>query len=119
MGATAVFVLQDLEYLGVSVAQLDALNPRLVPLIAHDRAGFGGALVSAGVAATACVAFGRPSRSRWQALALAGLAGFGPAVGVHFVIGYTDAVHLAPAVTGAVLFAAGLTLTYPPRLRRD
>ena len=119
MGATAVFVLQDLEYLGVSVAQLDALNPRLVPLIAHDRAGFGGALVSAGVAATACVAFGRPSRSRWQALALAGLAGFGPAVGVHFVIGYTDAVHLAPAVTGAALFAAGLTLTYPPRLRRD
>ena len=119
MGASAVFVPQDLAYLGVSVAELDALNPRLVPLIAHDRAGFGGALVSAGVAATGCVAFGRPSRSRWQALALAGLAGFGPAVGVHFAIGYTDAVHLAPAVAGAALFAVGLALTYPQRACRD
>ncbi len=113
MGATAVFVPQDLEYLGLSVAELDALNPRLVPLIAHDRAGFGGALGSAGVAATLCVWRGRPSQSRWQALALAGLAGFGPAVGVHFAIGYTDPLHLAPAVTGAALYAAGLALTYP------
>ena len=119
MGATAVFVPQDLEYLGLSVAELDALNPRLVPLIAHDRAGFGGALGSAGVVATLCVWCGRPSRSRWQALALAGLAGFGPAVGVHFAIGYTDPLHLAPAVAGAALYAAGLALTYPRRVPRD
>ena len=119
MGATAVFVPQDLEYLGLSVAELDALNPRLVPLIAHDRAGFGGALVSAGVAATLCVWCGRPSRSLWQALAVAGLAGFGPAVGVHFAIGYTDPLHLAPAVAGAALYAAGLALTCPRRVARD
>jgi hypothetical protein len=112
IGMTAVFVPQDLEYMGVRVEELHALNPRLVPLIAHDRAGFGGALVSAGVTATLCVWCGRPSRALWQALALAGVAGFGPAVGVHFAIGYTDPLHLAPAVAGAALYGVGLVLTY-------
>jgi hypothetical protein len=114
VGMSAVFVPQDLEYLGVSVAELQALNPRLVPLIAHDRAGFGGALIASGLAATLCVWCGRPSRSLWQALAIAGVAGFGPALGVHFAIGYTDPIHLAPAVGGAGLYAAGLALTFRP-----
>ncbi|HJZ92206.1 MAG TPA: hypothetical protein VKE40_15125, partial [Gemmataceae bacterium] len=117
VGMTAVFVPQDLAYLDVSVADLHALNPRLVPLIAHDRAGFGGALIAAGSAAALCVWCGRPSRSLWQALALAGLAGFGPAIGVHFAIGYTDPIHLTPAVAGAALFAVGLALTYRPIAR--
>ncbi|HEX4591482.1 MAG TPA: hypothetical protein VH120_16215, partial [Gemmataceae bacterium] len=111
VGMTAVFVPQDLAYLGVGVADLRALNPRLVPLIAHDRAGFGGALLSCGVALMLCVWYGRPSPSLWQVLLLAGLAGFVPAIGVHFAIGYTDAVHLAPAVAGAVLYVIGLALT--------
>ena len=114
VGMTAVFVPEDLAYIGVSVEELNTLNPRLVPLIAHDRAGFGGALVSAGSAASLCVWCGRPSRSLWQALALAGVLGFGPAIGVHFAIGYTDAFHLSPAVAGAALYAAGLVLTYRP-----
>ena len=88
------------------------LNARLVPLIAHDRAGFGGALLSCGLAATLCVWYGQPSRSLWQVLALAGVAGFGPAIGVHFWIGYTDPVHLVPAVLGAALYGLGLTLTF-------
>ena len=119
VGVSAVFVPQDLEFLGVSVPELHALNPRLVPLIAHDRAGFGGALVASGVAATLCVWCGRPSRSLWQALALAGVAGFGPAIGVHFAIGYTDPLHLAPALAGAALFASGLALTYRPMHSRS
>jgi len=117
VGMTTVFVPQDLEYMGVPVEELHALNPRLVPLIAHDRAGFGGALLSSGMTATLCVWCGRPSRALWQVLALAGIAGFGPAIGVHFAIGYTDAVHLAPAVTGACLYLAGLILTYRPMVR--
>jgi hypothetical protein len=118
IGMTAVFVPQDLAYMGVRVEELHALNPRLVPLIAHDRAGFGGALVAAGLAATLCVWCGRPSRALWQALALAGVAGFGPAVGVHFAIGYTDPLHLAPAVGGAALYLAGLVLTHRPMCGR-
>lgn len=111
VGMTAVLVPQDVEYLGVSADELHALNPRLISLIAHDRAGFGGALASAGVAAFLCVGCGRPSKSLGRAMALAGLTGFGPAIGVHFVIAYTDPVHLAPAVAGAGLYALGLIPT--------
>jgi hypothetical protein len=114
IGMTAVFVPTDLEFMGVGVGELHALNPRLVPLIAHDRAGFGGALLSTGVALTLCVWCGRPSPSLWQALALAGIAGFTPAISVHMAIGYTDPIHLAPAVTGAMLYTVGLMLTYRP-----
>ncbi|MCE9562765.1 MAG: hypothetical protein K8U57_12025 [Planctomycetes bacterium] len=112
LGSTAVFVPEDLAFMGVSVAELRALNPQLVPLIAHDRAGFGGALLSAGVALTACVLCGRPSPALFQTLALVGAAGFTPAIGVHMAIRYTDAFHLAPAVLGAALYVAGLALTY-------
>ncbi len=97
----------------VSAAELDAVNPRLVPLIAHDRAGFGGGLFCCGSIVAACAVFAAPSRSLWQALAVAGVAGFGAAIGVHLAVGYTDFWHLAPAVAGALLCAAGLALTAP------
>jgi hypothetical protein len=115
VGVTRVFVPQDLEFMGVSLADLDAVNPRLVPLIAHDRAGFGGGILSAGVTVAACALFANPSRSLWQALAGAGVAGFGAAVGVHPAVDYTDWFHLAPAVAGSLLFVIGLALTAPGR----
>jgi hypothetical protein len=108
VGVTSVFVPQDLEFMGVEAAQLRALNGRLVPLIAHDRAGFGGALVSCGMAMFLSVLYARPSRSHWQALAIAGACGFSTAVGIHFVIGYTSVTHVAPAVAGCLAFFAGL-----------
>jgi hypothetical protein len=110
VGMTRVFVPQDLEFMRVSIADLDAVNPRLVPLIAHDRAGFGGGILSAGVIVAACALFANPSRSLWQALALAGAAGFGAAVGVHPAVGYTDWSHLTPAIAGSMLFVIGLAL---------
>jgi hypothetical protein len=39
VGSTFVFVPQDLEFMGMSAAELHSVNPHLVPLIAHDRAG--------------------------------------------------------------------------------
>jgi hypothetical protein len=116
VGMTCVFVPQDLQFLGVRVQELHALNPRLVPLIAHDRAGFGGAVCSCGLALFLCVWCGTPSRALWQVLCLAGLVGFGTAIGVHPAIGYDDPVHLAPAACGAVLYLAGLVLTYRPMI---
>jgi len=113
VGMTGVFVPQDLEFMRVSVAALDAANPRLVPLIAHDRAGFGGGLLSAGLVVAACALFANPSRSLWQALASAGAAGFGAAIGVHPAVGYADWFHLAPAIAGSLLFVIGLALTAP------
>jgi hypothetical protein len=112
VGMTAVFVPQDLAFMGVSTAELQTLNPRLVPLIAHDRAGFGGALFSCGVALSLCVWCAPSSPSLWQVLALAWVAGFGATVVVHVAIGYTDPIHLAPAIAGALFSLAGLVLTY-------
>ena len=81
VGMTTVFVPQDLEFIGMTRAAVNAINPHLVPLIAHDRAGFGGALVSFGVAMFGCLRYARGSRALWQALTIAGAAGFGTAVG--------------------------------------
>lgn len=113
VGMTTVFVPTDLEFMGVDADRIRAISDRLVPLIAHDRAGFGGALVSCGIAMFLAVWCAAPSKSLWQALAIAGTAGFATAIGVHPAIGYNNATHLAPAVLGAILFAAGLTLQLP------
>lgn len=111
VGMTRVFVPQDLHYLNLTTAQLMAMSPRLVPLIAHDRAGFGGALASCGLAMGGCVWCAPPSRGRWWTLALAGGVGFATAIGVHPLIGYTDFSHLAPAFAGLGLFIGGLWLS--------
>jgi hypothetical protein len=117
VGTTCVFVPQDIAYLGLGAPELDAFNPRLVPLIAHDRAGFGGAVCCGGLLLFFAVWCGRPSRSLWQVLALAGIVGFGAAIGAHPAVGYNDPVHLAPAVCGATLFLTGLILSFRPMVR--
>jgi hypothetical protein len=107
LGTTEVFVAEDLAFMGLTRDGLNAVNPRLVPLIAHDRAGFGGGLATTGLVLVLCAWYARPSRSFHQALVVAGTAGFGCAIGVHFFEGYTNPVHLAPAFAGAILFAIG------------
>ena len=108
LGSTEVFVVEDLGFMGVTRQMLDDVNPRLVPLIAHDRAGFGGGLATIGVLLTVCAVYSRPSRSFHEAVAIAGAAGFGCALGTHFVEGYVNPIHLAPAFAGAALFAVSL-----------
>jgi hypothetical protein len=117
VGTTLVFVPQDLAFMRLTRAELAAVNPRLIPLIAHDRAGFGGALLSCGAALLPILLYRRIDRGLWEALAIVGVAGFGAAVGVHPAIGYTSVTHLAPAVFGAVAYAVGLALTWPRRAR--
>jgi hypothetical protein len=110
IGMTRVFVPTDLTFMGIDSAQLDSINPRLIPLIAHDRAGFGGGVATAGLLLLACVWCAEPSRSLWQALLCGGIAGWSTTIGIHPLIGYTDAGHLAPAIAGALLFFVGLAL---------
>ena len=112
VGMTRVFVPTDLTFMGVTTQELRALNAHLVPLIAHDRAGFGGALVSCGLAMFIAALYGFPSRSLWQALAFAGVSGFGTAILVHPAIGYTDLFHIGPAVLGCVVFAIGMAMSF-------
>ena len=119
VGMTAVFVPQDLEFMGLAAREIRAINPNLIPLIAHDRAGFGGALVSCGLAMFASVLYGRPSRNLTQALAFAGLAGFGTTLVVHPAIGYLSATHLGPAVFGCLVYVTGLVLARPSSVRTD
>jgi hypothetical protein len=114
VGMTRVFVSQDLQFMGLTTTDLHAINPRLVPLIAHDRAGFGGGILTCGLAMWFCIQCGIPSRSLWQVLCVAGVAGFATAIGVHPVVGYLDVMHLAPAVLGAFVFIAGALLCYKP-----
>jgi hypothetical protein len=108
LGSTEVFVAEDLGFMGVTRQMLDEVNPRLVPLIAHDRAGFGGGLATIGVLLTVCAVYSRPSRAFHEAVAIAGVAGFGCAIGIHYVEGYVNPIHLAPAFAGAALFGISL-----------
>ncbi|WP_188192721.1 hypothetical protein [Nonomuraea sp. SYSU D8015] len=115
VGLTGVFVASDLAFLGTGPEALRAANARLLPFIAHDRAGFGGALMAAAAAITLLSAWGwrRGESWVWWALAVAAVAGFAPAVVAHLAIGYVDLGHLAPVFLGMALTAIALTLSRP------
>ena len=113
VGLTTTFVAEDLTFMGTSLAQLQAISDRLVPLIAHDRVGFGGGVATMGITTALCAWFAPLSRHFFQAVATAGLVSVACALGVHFVVGYTDAKHLAPAVVAAVDLALALFLLAP------
>ena len=106
VGMTSVFVPQDLTFMCMTRAELQRLSPHLVPVIAHDRAGFGGGLFSTGIILLFISRQAPLTRGLLQIVALMGLAGFGAALGVHPAIGYTDTVHLAPAYLGCAVFVA-------------
>jgi len=104
VGMTQVFVPQDLAYMHMTRAELQHISPRLVPVIAHDRAGFGGGLFSTGIILLLMARHAPLTKSFVQIVAVMGIAGFGAALGVHSAIGYTDLVHLAPAYLGCAIF---------------
>ena len=108
LGMTEVFVAEDLAFMEMTRAALDEVNPRLIPLIAHDRAGFGGGILTVGILLLMCGWYARPSRSFYQAVWIAGLSGFGCGIATHFYEGYMNLIHLLPAFTGVVLFAASV-----------
>jgi dihydroorotate dehydrogenase len=120
IGITTVFVPEDLAYLGRTADEIAAIHPRLVPLIAHDRAGFGGALLSDAIALLTAALWGIAEGRRWVwwMLLLGGLPGFIAGFGVHAVIGYTDVWHLLPAAAVLALYVAGLLLVYPYMMKR-
>ena len=113
VGMTWVFVPQDLEFMGVQPTELQSVSSRLIPLIAHDRAGFGGAICTTGITVLFCVWCAKPSKSFWQVLCFSGAVGFASAIGIHPLVGYNSLLHLAPAIVGAIIFTIGLALVYP------
>jgi hypothetical protein len=111
-GLTTVFVPSDLAYMSTSAHALDAANQRLLSFIAHDRAGFGGALVSIGVAVALIAAWGweRGQAWVWWTLFASGAVGFGFALAVHIGVGYTDFWHVAPIYVGIAFTTVSLAL---------
>ncbi|MBD0373527.1 MAG: dihydroorotate dehydrogenase [Pyrinomonadaceae bacterium] len=114
VGVTQVFVHEDLEFMRTTADALRIANPRLVPLIAHDRATFGGMLLSSGwvFLLPALWGFRRGHRWLWCTLLIAGLAAYSAAIGVHYAVGYMSLMHLLPALGGLTLFLLGLGLSY-------
>jgi hypothetical protein len=103
-GMTKVFVPSDLRFIGLDVSALRSISPGLVPLISHDRAGFGVGLCSIGVLLLLIAGHATLNASLIQIITLMGSAGFGCAIGVHFAVGYLDFFHLLPAYMGFILF---------------
>jgi hypothetical protein len=103
-GMTRVFVPSDLGFIGINVSALARISPMLIPLISHDRAGFGGGLCSIGCLLLFMARCAELNRSLAEIVAVMGCAGFGCAIGVHFAVGYLDFFHLLPAFAGFFLF---------------
>jgi hypothetical protein len=112
VGMTSVFVPQDLEYMDITVCGIEKINKNLKPLIAHDRAAFGGGLATIGLLLFFIIRRSEPLVSLWQIVALSIGVGFATAVGVHFFIQYTNVIHLLPAYMGFGTSFLGLLLTY-------
>jgi hypothetical protein len=110
VGVGDTFVPEDLEFIGLSSEELHALNPHLVPLLAHDRAGFGGGVLTMGITTMLCLWCARPSPTLNRAVALAGAVSLASALIVHFAVGYTDPWHLAPPLVATTLLLTGLAL---------
>lgn len=110
VGMTTVFVPQDLAFMKITVCGLNRVNENLIPLIAHDRASFGGGVATIGLLFFFSIRRSEPTVNLRQVVFIGMTAGFGCAVGVHFIIGYTDFIHLLPAYIGLVICYLGLIL---------
>lgn len=114
-GITVVFVPEDLAFMETTAEFLKAKNDKLLPLIAHDRATFGGQLVSVGLALLLPALWGfRPASAwLWWTMLLAVVPGYAAAILVHHVVGYEDMWHLTPAYSGLTLFLLAMALSRP------
>jgi dihydroorotate dehydrogenase len=114
VGSAHVFVDSDLVFLGSTHDAIRQLHPNLVPLVAHDRATFGGMLLASGVAVliTALWGFRRGQRWLWWTLALGGFPAYLATLWIHHDIQYTDMLHLSPVFIGLALHILGLATTY-------
>ncbi|ADU29088.1 dihydroorotate dehydrogenase [Evansella cellulosilytica] len=114
IGVTGVFIETDIAYICMPPEMMDAFNERLIPVIAHDRAGFGSALLSVGllVLLLALWGFQQGNQWIWWTFLIGGIPAFAAGIGVHFAIGYTTFIHLLPAYYALALYVCGLLFSY-------
>ncbi len=114
IGLRSVLIPADRVFMATDQATMNAaLHGRLVRFVAHDRAGFGGALTSLGVGVLGSALWGwrHGVRSTMNSIAAASTVGFGAALAVHWQVGYTDPLHLLPAYVGLPLVGISLLLS--------
>lgn len=114
IGITKVFVTTDISFLCMDRAMLETISDQLIPVIAHDRAGFGSALISTGILVLCLSLWGFRAGERWlwYTLLLGALPAFVAGIGTHFMIGYTSFIHLLPLYFLCVIYLLGLALSY-------
>jgi dihydroorotate dehydrogenase len=115
IGMTSVFVREDLEFLNTTAEALNSAHPQLKPLIAHDRASFGGMLLACGVATllSALWGFQRGQAWLWWSLMIGGNVACLAALAVHMNVGYSSHLHLLPVYGGLAWLWAGGLFSYP------
>ncbi len=115
VGLTSVFVPTDLAFLGAEADALRSADAQLLPFIAHDRAGFGGALMSSGLTVLLISLWGwrRGEQWVWWSLLIGCVAGTAPALAIHFAIGYTTFEHLLPVYVVVVVTTLAMALSHP------
>jgi hypothetical protein len=115
VGMTSVFVPTDLDFMGTHAQHLQTADVHLLPFIAHDRAGFGGALIGAGLAVLLISMWGwrRGHWWVWWSLALGCAFGTVPVLIIHFAIGYTHLEHLLPVYVLVIATIVALALSRP------
>ena len=115
IGITTVFVETDLQFMQTTAESLWKAHPRLVPLIAHDRASFGGMLIASGLTVflSSLWGFRRGHQWHWWGLVISANIAYLITLAVHLHVGYSSQLHLAPIYGGlaATWIAAGLA--YP------
>jgi dihydroorotate dehydrogenase len=99
--------------MGTTAEVLRTPNPRLLPLVAHDRATLGGMLLASGLflLLSSLWGFRQGARWLWSAFLTSSMPAHGAAIGVHRAVGYTNAMHLAPAFAGLALVSLALALS--------
>ncbi len=114
IGITSVFVAEDMEFLCTTPDRLLAANPQLVPLVAHDRATFGGMLIACGIVVLLASLWGfrRGRRWLWWTLLVAGSVAYIATISIHLHVGYVSLVHLLPAYGGIAALWIAATLGY-------
>ncbi|MCG1021970.1 dihydroorotate dehydrogenase [Sutcliffiella horikoshii] len=114
IGVSSVFVATDIQYICMPPEMLERFNQNLVPVLAHDRAGFGSALLSVGLLVLTLALWGYQQGNQWVwwTFLIGGLPAFIAGIYIHFAIGYTTFIHLLPAYFALGLYLSGLLLSY-------
>ncbi|CAG9610735.1 hypothetical protein NEOCIP111885_04511 [Pseudoneobacillus rhizosphaerae] len=99
---------------------LNEFNERLIPVIAHDHAGFGSALLSVGLLVLMLALWGIREGERWVwwTFTIGAIPAFAAGIATHYFIGYTNFIHLLPAYFALILYVVGIICTSPFLLRK-